>query len=35
VWWREGRELAYRRLTDDDRAALDKDLAEHGRTRHP
>jgi fatty-acyl-CoA synthase len=35
MWWREGRELTYRRLTDDDRAALDKDLAEHGRTRHP
>jgi fatty-acyl-CoA synthase len=33
VWWRPGRaEPAYRLLTDDDRAALAAELAEHGRS---
>ena len=33
VWWRPGRaEPTYRPLTDADRAALDAELAEHGRT---
>ena len=32
VWWRPGRELDYRRLTDDDRAALRAAFAEHERS---
>src|SRR5437764_2042161 len=30
VWWRPDRALAYRRLTDDDRAALRAELQTHG-----
>lgn len=30
VWWRAGRDLTYRRLTDDDRADLAKEMALHG-----
>jgi fatty-acyl-CoA synthase len=35
MWWRVGRDPTYRELGDDDRVALDKELSEHGRTRHP
>jgi fatty-acyl-CoA synthase len=31
VWWRPGRELVYRRLTEEDVAGLRKAFAEHGR----
>jgi fatty-acyl-CoA synthase len=31
VWWRRPRELAYERLTDDDVAALGRELDRNGR----
>ncbi|RJL25132.1 AMP-binding protein [Bailinhaonella thermotolerans] len=31
VWWRPGRDLAYRRMDDDDRAAIASEFAAHGR----
>lgn len=30
VWWRPGRDIEFRPLTDDDRAALDEEMALHG-----